>query len=167
MKNTDVSKEALSRAFGPRIFAFIIDAIMWGVIFLVAAATLGTTITTGSGSMKSTSVRLTGWPAVAFFLVELSYFILLEWRLGGTVGKLLLGVRVSNNQGGPITLKQSVTRNILRVVDAFPYFVPYLTGLVLGATDDRKRRFGDRVANTLVASKKGARPDGRNDWTIA
>jgi uncharacterized RDD family membrane protein YckC len=151
-KNPSLTKQA-QKAFGRRIFAALIDLVLWFVLFIFAAINFGkvTTVTHEAGT--STNATLTGLPLLIFILIELSYFVILEWRFGGTLGKLLLGVRVVNAGGGRVTPKQALLRNLLRAVDAFPYFVPYITGLILVAGDGRKRRLGDKVANTVVVLK--------------
>lgn len=164
MKDGTMSEEKTQSAFGKRIYAGIIDLIIWIILSIIAGVTFGNTTTAVHGSSKSVNVSLTGWPACIFFLVALAYFVILEWRFGGSVGKLVLGIRVANDKGGPVTLKQSAIRNILRVVDAFPYVVPYLTGLILIAGDGRKRRLGDRAANTLVIIKSNQ--DNSNRWSL-
>ena len=163
MKRNTSAKQKTSEAFGSRVFAGIIDFILWIILFIVADVAFGTSTTTVYGRTKSTNVSLTGLPFLIFILLGLAYFVILEWQLGGTVGKLLLGVRVVNEDDKPIAFKQSVIRNVLRVVDAFPYIVPYVTGLILVAGDEHKRRLGDRVANTQVVMKTGY--GRKNSWS--
>jgi uncharacterized RDD family membrane protein YckC len=163
MKDT-VIKEQAQKAFGKRIGAGFIDLVTWIILFVIAGIIFGKTTTTVHGSSKSVNVSLTGWPTCVFLLVMLAYFVLLEWRLGGTIGKLLLGVQVVDGKFKRLTLKQAIIRNILRVVDAFPYIVPYLTGIILIAGDEHKRRLGDRAANTLVVVKSGKEDSG--SWEL-
>ena len=57
-------------------------------------------------------------PLCAVFLVIIIlYYVLLEGFTGYTLGKLITGIRVRNPDGGRITLKQSVLRNLARLVD--------------------------------------------------
>jgi uncharacterized RDD family membrane protein YckC len=144
-----------SEAFGSRVFAGVIDILIWLVLFIVAAKIFGTTTHPLNGSTQGTYLYLSGAPFLLFVGLELTYFIIFEWRFGGTVGKLLVGARVVDEKGQRITLKQSVMRNVLRAVDAFPYVPPYLIGLIFVAGDHDKRRLGDKAANTLVVLKSG------------
>lgn len=152
MQKSNLTQQS-QRAFGRRIFAGLIDLVLWMILFIFAAVNFGTVTSVTHDSGTSTNASLTGWPFVIFVLIELSYFVALEWRFGATLGKLIVGVRTVSASGGRITLQQSVTRNVLRIVDAFPYVIPYLTGLILVAGDERKRRLGDRAAKTLVVLK--------------
>src|SRR5207245_615376 len=79
--------------------------------------------------------------------ITLGYFIMMEGQRGATVGKMALGLRVVNMDGTPITMNQSVIRNLLRIVDAL--FV-YLVAAILIWNSPLKQRLGDRVAKTMV-----------------
>jgi len=162
MKRQVVSEKQASEAYGNRIFAGIIDIILWFALFIVAALLFGKTQTTTYGHSKSTNTSLTGLPFIIFVLTELAYFVILEWLLGDTFGKLMVGVHVVSKDGERITLKQSFIRNALRAVDAFPYVIPYVVGLIVIAGDTRKRRLGDKVANTQVILEKGYKR--ANNW---
>ncbi len=100
---------------------------------------------------NSYSFRLQGGNALYSLLISLAYYVGLEVWLGGTLGKLAMGMRVVMDDGSRITPGASLVRNLLRIVDAFPYFVPYLVGAIAIWTDKpRRRRLGDRVAKTVV-----------------
>jgi uncharacterized RDD family membrane protein YckC len=85
-----------------------------------------------------------------YLCCSFAYFIVLEWALRATAGKLLFGLRVVNAQEERISLWQSLGRNILRAVDGFPYGIPYLVGYIGASSDPTHRRIGDRVAKTYV-----------------
>lgn len=130
---------------GTRIVAFLIDAIPWALIFVLISALSGQTDTT-----NGISVNLYGVPFIIYLVLGITYYVSMEAVFGGTIGKLLLGVTVVNESGDRITLKQSLIRNMLRFVDAFPYFIPYFVGIVAIAVSPTKQRLGDRVAHTYV-----------------
>src|SRR4051794_8683755 len=50
-------------------------------------------------------------------IIPLVYFIIMEAALGVTAGKMLLGVCVVRLDGSPISWGQSITRNLLRIID--------------------------------------------------
>ena len=92
-----------------------------------------------------------GWRAVTPYLITLVYFVVLEGLLGATVGKFLTGIRVVREDGTKMGWGGSVARNVLRIVDAIPYVLPYLLGAVMiWAGGERKQRVGDRAAHTVV-----------------
>lgn len=127
---------------GKRFVAIVIDfIILFGVAYAIAAATGGTT----EGGFE-----LNGAPALLWFVVVIGYFVLMEARTGATVGKMVLGMRVRALDGSPITMRQSLIRNVLRIVDGL---FGYLVGAIFVWTSDLKQRLGDRVAETVVVSK--------------
>jgi uncharacterized RDD family membrane protein YckC len=76
---------------------------------------------------------------------------------GSSPGRSVVGIRVIGADGGPPGLSRGLLRWAMYVVDAFPYVVPYLTGLATVLTDAQHRRMGDRVARTLVVDRRGSR----------
>ncbi len=127
---------------GLRFVAVIIDSIILGVIgYLVAAVTGGTT---------SAGFELQGAPAFVFFIIGFLYYWLLETYLGGTLGKLVLGLRVTMEDGSPVTLTAALVRNLLRIIDGL---FAYLLGAIFIWTSPAKQRLGDRLAKTYVVKK--------------
>lgn len=88
-------------------------------------------------------------PLCGFFLIIIfTYFIVLEWLFGFTVGKLVLGLRVMSNEGKGITLKQSIVRNLARLIDGLPFF--NLLGILSIIKSPLNKRVGDKLAGTVV-----------------
>lgn len=90
-----------------------------------------------------------------FFSLHLGWHVYFETRRGGrTPGKRALGLRVVDARGLPISLHQSMVRNIVRTIDAMPAF--YGVAAITSLLDGSRRRLGDLVAGTLVIRE--ARP---------
>ena len=85
---------------------------------------------------------------VLFASLPLAYYILFEWRRGTTPGKQVLRIRVVTEYGAPIGLRESATRNIMRVVDFLPLL--YVVGGVVAACSSRSQRLGDMAAGTVA-----------------
>jgi uncharacterized RDD family membrane protein YckC len=83
-------------------------------------------------------------------LVFLLYFILLEGAYSQTVGKMAVKIKVVREDGTKIDYTDAVVRNVLRLIDLIPYFIPYLLGAILIWSSDKQQRLGDRVAHTVV-----------------
>lgn len=83
------------------------------------------------------------------FAIELVYFTLWEvvWS-GGSLGKNLMHLRVVGDRGAPPTMRESMTRNLLRVVDMLP--MSYLAGLASMLLSPQGKRLGDIAAGTVV-----------------
>ncbi len=87
------------------------------------------------------------------------YHSLLEGLFGQTLGKKLCGIRVLKEDFTPCGLSGGFLRNLLRIADAFFY---YLVAVISLAGTLKWQRIGDLVANTVVVrkkSKKAALPD--------
>lgn len=86
---------------------------------------------------------------LAQYLVELSYFTLWEtvWS-GRSLGKAVMGLRVVADGGRALTVGESLTRNLLRIVDLLPS--SYLVGLTSILLSPEGKRLGDIAAGTVV-----------------
>lgn len=126
-----------------RAVALVIDVLITflGFGYAIAAATGGTT---------DAGFELEGSPALGLFLLIALYWVVLEATVGATVGKLLLGLRVRRIDQASVGISASLTRNVLRIVDSFLF---YLVGAIMIWTSDRNQRLGDRVANTIVVNR--------------
>jgi uncharacterized RDD family membrane protein YckC len=87
--------------------------------------------------------------AILSFLVLFFYPVLFEVRWAGrTPGKRLNGLRVVSTLGGPVTLRASVTRNLVRVIDFLPML--YAIGMFTLVAGSTQQRLGDIAAGTVV-----------------
>jgi uncharacterized RDD family membrane protein YckC len=96
-----------------------------------------------------------------FFLITVVASILLFWVLpaftGYTPGKAAVGIKIIRRDGRNPGLWKVFVRGFMWIVDAFPYFIPYLTGFIVALNDkEEHKRIGDRVAGTLVVEKSAA-----------
>jgi uncharacterized RDD family membrane protein YckC len=125
---------------GSRFLALLIDS------FIVAAisSTLGSVL----------SMLLPRGVAVALgitlnFVLTWGWHVFFETRKQGrTPGKRALKLRVIDARGLPVSLYQSLVRNIVRVLDFAPAF--YGIGAIAVLLTPTRRRLGDLVADTLV-----------------
>ena len=137
---------------GIRGVAMSIDAVVWMGLFVVAVSVVGAL----TGQMESTAsgvdTDLEGTPAALglglWLVLSIGYHTVLEWRFGKTLGKYLVGIRVTGADGSSLTLRASLLRNVVRLVDWLPLF--YGVGIVVLVLSDRQNRLGDRVAGTAV-----------------
>jgi uncharacterized RDD family membrane protein YckC len=129
---------------GTRMLAQVIDWLILLVGNFVVLVFVGIA-TGGSGVAGSVGAAVAIVLSGASFI---GYFLICEWRWGASIGKRALRARVVTEYGAPIGFADSVTRNLLRIVDFLPVF--YLLGGVLAITSARSQRLGDRAAGTLV-----------------
>ena len=83
------------------------------------------------------------------FLIFWGYFTLFEafWN-GRTPGKRIARIRVIQRSGRAIGFFESMARNLVRVVDQFPFF--YAVGVIAMFVTKQHQRLGDLAAGTLV-----------------
>lgn len=129
-----------------------IDSFVWLAFSFVAAFSVAAV----TGQIEATAdgyhADLEGSPAgVALLLwlgLSIGYHTLAEWRFGKTVGKYLVDIQVANDDGSPVSLRSSLVRNSLRLIDWLPAF--YLVGIVLLVASEQNKRLGDRWGGTVV-----------------
>jgi uncharacterized RDD family membrane protein YckC len=91
-----------------------------------------------------------GLMLLAWFLMDWLYPVIFEsGKRGATPGKRLLGLRVVQATGSPITPGQAVVRNFLRFIDGMPFFT-YTFGITSCLASKRFQRLGDLAAGTVV-----------------
>ncbi len=136
---------------GSRFLAALIDSFIVALIqippnvllFYVLSANLD------DGSAGLISAILT---FVTFALLW-GYYIFFEvWWNGSTPGKRAIRVRVIRQDGMPITLTESIIRNLIRLIDFLP--LAYGLGVVTMFIDGKSRRLGDLAAGTLVVREQ-------------
>ena len=140
---------------GRRALATIIDAIVLAVVMVVFFQIAGQDGACDGALSVSFNVNdevrsVCGAPAGLFFLIVLAYYVVLEKLLGATVGKLVLGLRVTTLAGEQISWGASLLRTVLRIIDGFLF---YLVAAIAVWSSDRNQRLGDMAAKTLVAPR--------------
>lgn len=138
-----------------RFVAILIDTIIIAIISGVLTFPFRTpfiTIANFTGTPSiSTAPNPFGWiGSIISLLIFFLYFILLEGAYGQTVGKMAVKIKVVREDGTKIDYGDATVRNILRIIDLIPYFVPYLLGAILIWSSDKKQRLGDRAGHTVV-----------------
>lgn len=137
---------------GSRFVALLLDTllqigvvIVFGLLLAAFIAALGAHRSAGSLAGK----WFIACAIFAGFLFFWGYFTLFEafWN-GQTPGKRAVKLRVIKDSGRGVTLFESLTRNLLRVVDYLPSL--YLAGVITMLANRRNKRLGDLAAGTLV-----------------
>lgn len=136
---------------GSRFMAALVDTtlivILQLIVYLPMVFLFGDELGSGQSSW------LVGLFILIAFMFLWGYYIFFEvlWN-GQSPGKRLVGLRVLCNDGTPITLTESIIRNLVRIVDFLP--IAYGIGVVTMFIDGKSRRLGDMAASTLVIRDK-------------
>jgi uncharacterized RDD family membrane protein YckC len=135
--------------FWIRLMAYLIDGIMLNVVFWVVALVIGVKpIPTDPATMNSPDMMLEmGKFEVAALVLTWLYFALMESSpRGATVGKMVCGLRVVDQQGNRISFARATGRFFAKFISGMILLIGYL----MVAFTDRKRGLHDIMAGTLV-----------------
>jgi uncharacterized RDD family membrane protein YckC len=127
-----------------RIFAAMIDyfvyfVMLWSYIFMF-------------GDQNETGVyAVNGIKTLPLFLMWFMYFPMMEGLFGQSLGKKILGIRVTSNRGNEIGIGTSVIRRLLDPID---FAFGGIVGVIVMKSSQQNQRIGDHVANTLVVEDK-------------
>jgi uncharacterized RDD family membrane protein YckC len=131
---------------GSRFMALLLDSLLQGII-VGAAAVVGFTLLGQTGATIVISAGL--------LFAYLIYDVAFEVRGGGrTPGKRAVGLRVVRDGGGPVGLRASLIRNVIRLFEAALLYVPAIVSIIATRTN---QRLGDLAAGTLVI--RDAKPE--------
>jgi len=138
---------------GSRFLAALVDTT---IIVILQLIVLGTS----AFALKAAKLMsdLDAWAAAIFglvaFLLFWGYYIFFEmlWN-GQSPGKRWAGLRVIRTDGTPVTLAESIIRNLVRIIDFMP--MGYGIGIVTMFMNDQARRLGDMAAGSLVIHDGG------------
>jgi uncharacterized RDD family membrane protein YckC len=136
---------------GRRAGAFVLDAVVLWILFIVIIVVTGDSSTTSGDGGFSFEASGGGLSTVLVLILGFGYFIVLEATVGATLGKLAVGVRVRMDDGSPLTWSASVVRNLLRIIDGLLF---YLVGAILVWNSSKRQRLGDRAAHSVVVAKE-------------
>lgn len=142
---------------GSRFLACAVDSLLIIVllVFVNFALLAFLNITDLLNLGESTGAWLSALFGLLTFGIFWGYYIFFEtvWN-GQTPGKRRNGLRVICRDGTPVTIGETVIRNLVRIVDFLPMF--YAVGIVTMFIDGQSRRLGDLAASTLVVRDREA-----------
>ena len=135
---------------GSRFLAALVDTIL--ILVLLVVVNLPLFLLAGVLSAALTD-EISIWAFAISGLISFTlfwgYYIFFEmiWN-GQSPGKRWVGLRVIRADGTPITLVETIIRNLVRLVDFLPAY--YGVGVVTMFVNEQSRRLGDLAAGTLV-----------------
>jgi uncharacterized RDD family membrane protein YckC len=144
---------------GSRFLAILIDSLLQAAAYLAVFLILVLVISAAPKSSSTGELSHAGekWLIAGLILVHFlmywGYFTLFEafWN-GQTPGKKLFKIRVIQDSGRQITFFESMTRNLIRIIDLIPSI--YLVGVITMACNRQHKRLGDLAAGTLVVHER-------------
>jgi len=129
-----------------RFYAFLLDGVIrLGIVYAAAI---------GMAFMGGIGVAL--W-LILIFVLEWLYPVVFEQMAGSaTPGKRVYALRVVMDNGLPVTLAASLTRNLLRAADFLPFGYGFAIVSLLMRRD--AKRLGDIAAGTMVVHEPRPAP---------
>ena len=136
-----------------RFFAFVVDAIIAGVIIAILVLALVVPAVFTSKTVGVVSI-FAGFFAVIVGLFIFLYFIVAEVTRGATIGKQVFHLRVVGPKGGNPTVVESLVRNISKI-----YRLLLLLDIVVGLATSKKytQKFSDSLVGTLVVDERATK----------
>jgi uncharacterized RDD family membrane protein YckC len=135
---------------GSRSAAFLIDlALQMTVIVSLASVVLFGIMGLRFSTLHEAGGASLGFVLVSAFAIQFGYFIFCELAMNGqSAGKRIFKLRVIGDNGQPVTLSQSLIRNLLR-----PSVDMLYVGLFIILFSKKHKRLGDMAAGTIVVSE--------------
>lgn len=131
-----------------RALALLIDLAVQGVVLGVA-----TIVAVSAGSQVDDALAATLYILVTA-LVVLGYPVVFETATRGrSLGKMVMGLRVVSNDGGPERFRQALFRGLAGLIEIWA--TSGVLALVSSLVSSQGRRLGDVFAGTLVIGERG------------
>jgi uncharacterized RDD family membrane protein YckC len=125
--------------FWIRFGAALIDGILLGIVAGIIAFIIG--MATGNSETVSNIAGLIN------FLIGIPYFIVMEsGPRQATLGKMALGLKVTDAEGGRISAGQAAIRYFSKILSA----IILMIGYIMAAFTPKKQALHDIIAKTLV-----------------
>ena len=124
-----------------RIAAFLVDALTIAVVLILPASLVSYALAWIGGSVKG--IQIVWWVALAILVFSI---LIRDGIRGRSVGKQLLGLRLTTRAGKRCGYIRSTVRNI-------PLIVPVWNVIEIVFVLAGRPRTGDRIAGTLVSEE--------------
>ena len=139
-----MNKNELQLASMPsRAFAFMIDELLIGVIFIFL---IYDQIDSAGDQMVNIATIINAH-LLQVLLLKFIYQSFFVWYYGATIGKIVAKIRVVDyNNFEKVSLSSSLIRSIARI---FSEYVLYI-GFIIGFFNDGRQTLHDKIGRTLV-----------------
>jgi uncharacterized RDD family membrane protein YckC len=131
--------------FWIRAAALILDSLIVGVVTFFIGFILGVVGGASKGALPATLVE--NLASLIGIVVSFSYYVLMVWKKGATLGKQAVGLRVLRGNGENMSLGRAALREI---VGKFASGIILGIGYIMAAFSDKKRALHDMIADTVV-----------------
>ena len=136
-----------------RVVAYLIDGILLNIVFGIIGAIVGVSMipVDPTNTDPMAGMEHMGRFQLVALVVTWLYFALMESSpRGATVGKMVLGLRVVDEQGNRISFARATGRFFAKFISTIILMIGYL----MVAFTERKRGLHDMIAGTLVIKNR-------------
>jgi uncharacterized RDD family membrane protein YckC len=132
--------------------AFILVPVLgiMGISFASQAASGGDFGEGDAIAMIAAIIAAASAVALLMFVVQVLYFSLMESsKFQGTVGKIALGLIVTDTNGGKLDFVKALIRNLGKIISSLILCIGY----IMAGFTEKKQALHDMIASTLVVKK--------------
>ena len=149
--------------FWLRFLAYIIDSVLAGIVFGIFALLVVAIV--GVGYFRTIFEGLNGEDStipvafISLILLASAFSVLITWvyfawmessQYQGTLGKMALGLIVSDLQGRPISFARASGRFFAKIITGM---IPFGIGYIMAGFTEKKQALHDMIAGCLVLRK--------------
>ena len=136
--------------FWRRLVAYLIDYLIIGAGAFAVGFLIGIVAGVAGADVNG------GW-LVAIYVITIAgyylYYAFMESSANqATVGKIALGLKVTDEEGNRISFGRALSRTVAKILSALILFM----GFVMAGFTDRKQALHDKIAHTLVVKRSAA-----------
>ena len=152
-----IKKEAVPASILKRIIAFILDILILNIIVIMPfSGLLRGMVPSGDFNemYKIAAENMDSLMLLFFFigLLALLYFSLLEWKLGQSIGKMLVNVKVVAVDGSSPVFWQCLGRSLF-VFPFLPFILLWIIDPISIYLNPRKQRLSEFLTKTMVVDE--------------
>jgi uncharacterized RDD family membrane protein YckC len=131
-------------------FIFIPVLGLMGITFAAKMDDMGTMSDAETMGMVGSMIAVAGATALLTTIIALLYWSLMESsKYQATVGKIALGLKVTDLDGNSLDFVKSLIRNVCKIISGMILFIGY----IMAGFTEKKQGLHDIIAGTLVVKK--------------
>ena len=139
--------------FWIRVVAYFLDGLLLTIAFGIIATVVGVNLIPADPAKMDPAEMMAGMGTFQLIALVVTwlYFALMESSArGATVGKMVLGLRVVDDQGNRISFLRATGRFFAKILSGLILYI----GFLMVAFTDRKRGLHDMIAGTVVVKTR-------------
>jgi uncharacterized RDD family membrane protein YckC len=131
-------------------FVFVPVLGLMGITFASKMDNMGTMSDAETMGMVASMIAVAGATALLTTIIALLYWALMESsKYQATVGKIALGLKVTDLDGNSLDFVKSLIRNVCKIISGMILFIGY----IMAGFTEKKQGLHDIIAGTLVVKK--------------